>query len=288
MELSPRNSRTPLALSPPSLPPPGLPQVALLQYPAACGLSHRASTHDYMAFGLCTGGQASLKLRQVYRLEPGDLYLIPAGEAHTMVKTERLELWGAAFSPTGLAPEEASPLLAPFERVRFGASAVTRIPASRQSHLEWLLRTMRDEGARADKPLDAWVLRHLLSLILAEVVRAEPLGTPTSTPPLVTGAMRFIAERCLEPVSLADVAMAVQRTPSHVASSVKAATGKSVQTWIIEGRMAEAQRRLMHTEESLDEIAERVGYADITHFIRLFRRTYGQTPAAWRRLHRGG
>jgi AraC-like DNA-binding protein len=32
----------------------------------------------------------------------------------------------------------------------------------------------------------------------------------------------------------------------------------------------------------VEVIAERVGYADATHFIRLFRRMYGVTPAAWR------
>jgi AraC-like DNA-binding protein len=36
----------------------------------------------------------------------------------------------------------------------------------------------------------------------------------------------------------------------------------------------------------LEEVAERVGYADVTHFIRLFRRTHGVTPAAWRAAQR--
>ncbi len=33
-------------------------------------------------------------------------------------------------------------------------------------------------------------------------------------------------------------------------------------------------------------VAERVGYADPTHFIRLFRRHHGATPAAWRQRER--
>jgi AraC family transcriptional regulator, transcriptional activator of pobA len=32
----------------------------------------------------------------------------------------------------------------------------------------------------------------------------------------------------------------------------------------------------------VEVIAERVGYADSTHFIRLFRRQHGVTPTAWR------
>ncbi len=44
----------------------------------------------------------------------------------------------------------------------------------------------------------------------------------------------------------------------------------------------EARRRLLHSDERVDVIAERVGYADPTHFIRMFRREHGATPAAWR------
>jgi AraC-like DNA-binding protein len=68
-----------------------------------------------------------------------------------------------------------------------------------------------------------------------------------------------------------------------VAGVVRKETGRTVGQWILEYRMAEARRRLRGTDEHVDTIAERVGYADVTHFIRLFRRTHGLTPAAWRR-----
>ena len=51
--------------------------------------------------------------------------------------------------------------------------------------------------------------------------------------------------------------------------------------------VAEARRRLRSTDEIVEVIAERVGYADATHFIRLFRRAHGVTPAAWRTGHHG-
>lgn len=46
--------------------------------------------------------------------------------------------------------------------------------------------------------------------------------------------------------------------------------------------MAEARRLLLHSDEMIDVVAERVGYADPTHFIRMFQRENGATPAAWR------
>jgi AraC-like DNA-binding protein len=82
------------------------------------------------------------------------------------------------------------------------------------------------------------------------------------------------------------VARAVGRSPAHVTTALTRATGKSAGAWIIAGRMAEARRRLLHSDEPIDAIADRVGYADATHFIRLFRRSHGATPASWRARHR--
>jgi thioredoxin reductase len=50
---------------------------------------------------------------------------------------------------------------------------------------------------------------------------------------------------------------------------------------------AEARRRLRDTDEHVEIIAERVGYSDPSHFVRLFRSRHGMPPAAWRRTQRG-
>jgi AraC-like DNA-binding protein len=96
-----------------------------------------------------------------------------------------------------------------------------------------------------------------------------------------------IEARCLGPLSLAEVADAVRRTPAYLTTAVKQATGRTVVSWIVEGRLAEARRRLIETDEYVDVIAGRVGYADPSHFVRLFRRHHGVTPAAWRARQRG-
>ena len=80
-----------------------------------------------------------------------------------------------------------------------------------------------------------------------------------------------------------DVARAVGRSGAHVASVVRQETGRTVGEWIREVRMAEARRRLRGTDEQVEVLAQRVGYADVTHFIRVFRRVHGVTPAAWRK-----
>ena len=95
-------------------------------------------------------------------------------------------------------------------------------------------------------------------------------------------ALRFIERNCLRSITPRDVAAAVKRSPAYLTTALRQATGRSAGEWIIAGRMAEARRLLLHSGERIDIIAERVGYADPTHFIRIFRREHGATPAAWR------
>src|SRR5690606_13569877 len=140
---------------------------------------------------------------------------------------------------------------------------------------------------QADRAHVTLVQKSLLALVLAEVARAASSAPSTNLQPsVVADTLRFIERRCLQPISLSDVARAVGRSPSYVTTALKQATGRSVVEWIIAARLTEARNRLLHTDEMVEVIAERVGYADATHFIRLFRRAYGVTPAAWRKERR--
>lgn len=256
--------------------------------PGAIVAAHQPVVHDFMALGFLTAGSAVMQQRARHAVEAGDVYLVPAGEPHGLVTARAPEAWGVSFSPACYASSELGPLLDPFERAALGASNVVRIPAHRQAHLASLCAELHREtrcgGSAAHAEL---AQKSLLVLILTEVARATTLTSAAGLQPsLVADALRYIERNCLRPISLREVAAAVNKSASYVATTVKATTGKTVVEWIIAGRLAEARNRLLHTDERVDVIAERVGYADPTHFIRLFRRMHGTTPAAWRARER--
>jgi AraC-like DNA-binding protein len=85
---------------------------------------------------------------------------------------------------------------------------------------------------------------------------------------VVVDALRCIERNCLGRLTLNDVAAAVGRTPTYVTTALTQATGRSAGQWIVSGRMAEARRLLLHSNERVDVVAERVGYADATPWIR--------------------
>jgi AraC-like DNA-binding protein len=248
-----------------------------------------AAVHEHVALVYYTQGEAVVEQRGELFVKAGDVHLVPAGEPHRLVTARDGAAWGVGFCAPCFATTELGGLFEPFDRVRAGASAVFRIPEARQEHLESLCRRLHEETTRPVVGLHGTLVqKSLLALILAEVGTAASVNATTDLRPTLVGeALGFIERYCLGPISLDDVARAVRRSPAYVTHTLKRATGKSVGEWIIAGRLAEARNRLLHSDEFVEIIAERVGYADPTHFIRLFRRVHGVTPAAWRAERRG-
>jgi AraC family transcriptional regulator, transcriptional activator of pobA len=233
--------------------------------------------HDHGALVYVTEGSMAFEQGQRYDVSAGDVVLVPAGRAHRRLATTTARMWGVGFCVPCYATTELAPLLDPFERTRAGGSAIVTIPADRQAHLARLCEELSRES-RGDHAL---AQTSLLALVLTEVARATTT-TPATRPSVVADALRFIERNCLRAMSLADVAAEVGLSASYVATTIKRATGKTVGDWITAGRLAEARNRLRNGDERVAQIAERVGYADVGHFIRMFRRAHGVTPAAFR------
>lgn len=251
--------------------------------------SKQLVTHDHAVVVFHLAGHAIIRQREEHTLRAGDLLLVPAGEPHRMVEAEGLEAIGVGFCASCLAVTDLAPLLSPLARVRGGASPVLTVPVARRSALRERFDGLATALLDNDRPGDtaALVQRSWLALLLAEVKTIGSVaGHVAPRPSVVADALAYIEQHCLEPISLAHIAAAVSRTPSYVTSLLSSSTGKTAGAWITAGRMSEARRRLLHTDERIDIVAERVGYADVTHFTRLFKRAHGLPPGAWRAQHR--
>jgi AraC family transcriptional activator of pobA len=243
-----------------------------------------AVTHSLAALSFLSDGSARIESGGTWTLRPGDLLIIPAGQAHRMLETQGARSWGVGFCAPCLAAERSVALLEPLERVRAGACPVVTIAAARRPLIEAWFRELGAAAERRDPGAEP-VQWSLLTLILDETARSMTATAAPGASSLVADSLRFIERNCLGPLTLAEVARAVRRSPAHVTTALKRATGRSAVSWIIAGRIAEARRRLVHSDEMVEVIAERVGYRDATHFIRIFRREQGMTPAAWRARH---
>ena len=70
-------------------------------------------------------------------------------------------------------------------------------------------------------------------------------------------------------------------TPSQLRRKMNAITGMPPKKYIMKIRMDQARKMLHQNPElKLATIAEQCGFYDHSHFIRLYKETYGTTPAA--------
>ncbi len=251
--------------------------------------------HSYAVIVLVTRGEGRVHHTGDLVLRAGDVHLIPPGDAHGSAQFEALEGWMLAFHPEALSHEDVhpgsaeAPRAGAMLRVRSGCHPVLRPSDAQHRRMEGWMRLLDEELQGAARSRDEAV-RALLRLVMIELGRViDAEATPDATTPgLARQALTHIESHALGSLSLAAVARAVGRSTTHVASVVREETGRTVGQWIVEHRMAEARRRLRATDEHIDIIAERVGYADVTHFIRVFRRAHDLTPAAWRRQAMSG
>lgn len=93
-----------------------------------------------------------------------------------------------------------------------------------------------------------------------------------------------VAERYREPLGLAQVADAVGVSPFHLSRVVASATGIPIYRMIRRRRLREALELLLERDGSISRIALTVGFASHSHLTDAFRREYGLTPSAVRRL----
>ena len=98
----------------------------------------------------------------------------------------------------------------------------------------------------------------------------------------------MLVSRLDEPISLAELARACKLSPSHFARAFRQTTGQPPHRWLMEQRIEKAKQLLVDSTLSLAQIAWTCGFADQSHFTRVFAQLVQSSPGQWRRHWRSG
>ena len=136
-------------------------------------------------------------------------------------------------------------------------------------------------------PDDTAVLTQIVSLLFSylsyyrETLRS---GLRVSSPDtrLKQAVSAYVAER-YPSASLTELAGELGYSAEYLSRRIAKLFGKNFRELLLEERLDAAARLLKETKLSAAQIVEAVGYENCSHFYRLFRQRYGQTPRRYRR-----
>lgn len=110
--------------------------------------------------------------------------------------------------------------------------------------------------------------------------------TAAAEEPAVVRARAFIAERQSEPVSLSEVARAVNMSAFYFCKIFKRATGLTFTEYLARVRVETVKQVLLDPHKRVSEAAYAAGFQSLSQFNRVFRRITGEAPSEYKqRLH---
>lgn len=98
-------------------------------------------------------------------------------------------------------------------------------------------------------------------------------------------AYLYVEENYSKPIRLEDVAEQVELNPVYFSNVFKKETGQNFTDYLTDYRLKMAKELLQNTNDSINEIAEKVGYQDTRYFSKLFKKNVGIKPSEYRKIY---
>lgn len=254
----------------------------------------RTSHHHggYEIYYLLAGRRAYFIKDRTYLICPGDLVFINKQEVHKTTDAgppghERIVINFTKQFIGGQLPYFDPALLKPFDL----PSRVFRLNLQEQHFVYGLLSKLSHEIVHKAAGYETYIRLLLAELLLFASRRCErkELLVPEHTSKVhrkISDIVKYINANFRESLGLHEIAERFDLSPFYLSRSFKEVTGFSFVEYINTARMKEAQRLLKRTDLKIIEIAGAVGFENIAHFGRTFKKYVQYTPAQYRKLHK--
>jgi AraC family transcriptional regulator len=214
--------------------------------------------------------------------EPGAVYVTGSDPITWLEVREPVEALEIYPDRALVDPGQVRPSFAVRDGVVFAVAARLRSAHLAGAHL----------AAAALTDVEASTLAHLLVRHMLRRYGTGPQPRRRPAGQLPPGAADVVAEyaraHLADEITLDALAATVNLSPYHFARSFRATTGMTPHAFVTEHRLMVARDRLLRGDGSVAAVALSVGFSNLSHFRRLFRRRYGLGPADLRQAASAG
>jgi AraC-like DNA-binding protein len=259
------------------------------RYPPGPAVALPTHAHEEYQLNLTVDVPGGVRYRGAYQVQPaGTLAVVMPGESHTPLDPDRRDATSRHLT-LYLRPDD----IASTARQLAGPTAAQRtgLPAFRDLVIDdaELVRHFARLHATLTAPASTLDRNVRLLTLLANLLDRHADGPRTGPPPTSIGAAghravrrarEYLHDNLAANVSLAELADLGGVSPFHLTRLFTAGLGVPPHTYQLQLRIARAKRLLL-TGMSASDTAHDVGYFDLSHFTRHFRRHVGTAPGAY-------
>jgi AraC family transcriptional activator of pobA len=247
-----------------------------------------AHRDDHYIFFVVEAGSASLMIdfSKVTFLTNSLYYILP-GQVHHSLGKDKVGGWFLAVDTMLISQD--------YRKVFEGLLELQQpctLDAVQMKHCTDLLSLLHQRLLEYDKStFNASVSTNLLQSFIGIVAGryADENSTFVKVPRLVELSQQFktlLINNYITIKSPSAYAGMLNVSENYLNEALKKTTGFSVSYWILNEVILEAKRLLYYCDENVKGIAHSLGYEDHTYFSRIFKKSVGTTPLAFRAIYR--
>lgn len=241
----------------------------------------------YEIFYLINGDCTFFIDHNIYKLNRGDLVIVPAGEIHksTYPETGYSERFVVSFRENNLGwiNEKLGEEIVK-QSLNMG---VISIPDKRRDYVESLMHKMLFESEGQDILSPAFIKTGLIELLLF-IIRCQRYEENVVKEidvdnQLMQEIATYIYDNYDKKISLDDMSKKFHISRSYLSKKFKTITGFGFKEYLINVRIKNACTLLLETNKSITDIAFECGFNDSNYFGDAFRHVKGVSPNKYRK-----
>ena len=256
--------------------------------------------HDDIEIICIKKGTAKVTLGLLpYVANAGSILLALPGELHAIERYDEevpLEYENIIFSPSILESMDQDwcrrSFLGPLRRGKLHLPTVLT-PGTELHAAATPLIAAIDKASEFRKEGYPLAIRGNLLLLfhILYTCREEDRVKPTATEEeseKVKIAITYIRDHYNEPLQILSVADATGYSVVHFSRFFKKITGQTFSEYLMDYRLGAAAQLLAKSDQSVSEIAQTIGFDNLSYFCRIFKHKYHSTPRQYREANGGG
>jgi AraC-like DNA-binding protein len=224
-----------------------------------------------------------------HRIE-SENYLISAPECF-FLKPGQLHYWQFTSVPKGFAvlfkeslfdPMKESDLIGLYRQL----SENTRIKLEKENYPEQILVEILNEF-NTQSDYSTYIINGLLRALFGKLLFLSDHNLQKSNLQLslFDRFQQLLTKECPRLHKVADYAELLNTTPQNLNATCRKHSGRSASGHIAAQLLLEAKRYILHTENTINEIAYALSFSDPSHFVKFFRKHENLTPIQFRRKY---